>query len=163
MAAGWRCGQTGFRSERLEPDAAWIAWNVPENGIRLLHLHSRRVSQRLHVAARHEYILPAIVVEIGDGWRISRHRHAEPGHAAAPGDIAETMLPEIPEDWKSFIVERHESDVRQAVVVEIPKVHPHSRNEPPVLLQRHPGIERGLLKLTFSQVVKQRILNFIVE
>src|ERR1035438_4456637 len=103
MPAGRLCGQAGFSGERLKPDSARIACNVPKHGIRLLHLHSRRVSQRLHVAARHEYVLPAIVVEIGDGWRISRHRHAEPGHAAAPGDIAETMLPEIPEDRKGLI------------------------------------------------------------
>src|ERR1022692_932420 len=104
MATGRLCDQTGFGGERLEPDAAWVTWhaarNVPKHRIRLLHLHSRRVSQRLHVAARHEYILPAIVVEIGNGRRIPRHRYAEPGHAAAPGDIAEAALPKVPEQRK---------------------------------------------------------------
>src|ERR1035438_2180015 len=54
-AAGRLCGQAGFSGERLEPDAAWIACDVPKHAIRLLHLHFRRVSQRLNVAARHEY------------------------------------------------------------------------------------------------------------
>src|SRR5450759_5058890 len=66
MAAGGLCGQAGFGGERLKPDAAWVAWNAAEHGVRLLHPHSRRVFKRLNVAARYKYIFVTIVIVIAD-------------------------------------------------------------------------------------------------
>jgi len=55
----------------------------------LFHGDARRGLERLHVAARHEQIFPAVVVEIGDGRRVSGHGQTEPLHVALPGKVGE--------------------------------------------------------------------------
>ena len=158
VPGGWRRGKACLAREGREFRAAQVA----KHRVGLLHLRSGGVAQRLNVAARHEYVLPAIVVEIRDGGRIPGHRQAEPGHAARPGDILEAALPKVAEQRKGLVVERHEGDIREAIVIDIPEVHPHSRNELTVFGQRHAGIERHLLKLAAALVMEERIVHLVV-
>ena len=78
------------------------------------------------------------------------------------GDIGEIAFPEVPEQRKGLVIQRHENDIGQAVVVEIAGIHAHSRDELAVFGQRHAGVERTLLELTVALVVKVGIVDFIV-
>src|ERR1035437_602803 len=63
MATRGLRGQAGFGGERLKPCGAQVA----EHGVRLLHRNIGYITQGLNVTARDEDVLPAVVVEIGNG------------------------------------------------------------------------------------------------
>src|ERR1035437_1210461 len=63
MAAGGLCRQASFGGQRLKLRGA----QVSEHRVRLFHWNIRYIAKGLNVTARDEDVLPAIVVEIGDG------------------------------------------------------------------------------------------------
>src|SRR5580704_8075695 len=91
-------------SERGEGAASQIA----KHRIRLFDSHARSGPQGLDVAARHEQVLPAVIIEIGDRRRVSGHWQAESLHAAGARDVGKFKTPgrsKVAENGERFVVE----------------------------------------------------------
>ena len=114
------------------------------------------------MAAGDEDVLPAIVIEIGDGGRVTGHGDAEAGHAAGGGNIGETALAEVAEQGEGFEVEGDENQVGEAVVIEIASVNAHAGDELTGIGEGDTGLEAGLFKLTAAFVVEEGILHLVV-
>src|SRR5215469_8688254 len=112
-------GKTGFFRQRRQLAPRDIA----KDSIELVDVAARSHRGRLHVAPADENILPAVVVEICEVNAVAGHRSAEQGHSGLRGNFRESVLAFVLVNWKSFVVQGDEHDVRAAVVIEIAKVY----------------------------------------
>src|ERR1019366_1775753 len=114
------------------------------------------------VAAGHEQILPAVVIQIGGSVRPTGHSPRQLGQPAPLSDISEVPAPKVPEQRKSLILNGGVPDVRQSVIIHVAKVRAHARELVAVLVVCHTSRKRLLLELLAAQVVEQKVGTVIV-
>ena len=158
MAGGRLRGQTGFLRQRLKLRAAQIA----KHGVGLIDLNLRfgpsactwpRVTK---MSFQPSLSKSAIV---GEYPAMGRVRRARPLLLVAS---VNPRLPRLRNKRKRLTVERHENDIRQAVVIDVPEIHAHSRDEFPVFGQSHAGVEGNFFETAAALVVKEEIVHLVV-
>ena len=89
--------------------------------------------QRPHMAARHEQVLPPIVVKVVEARAVARHGTAQLSHPARIRDLLKPPPAQVPKDRERLVVQGHGHNIGVAVIIEIPEIQAHAGDEFPVL------------------------------
>ena len=106
------------------------------------------------VRIRAEQVLPAIVVEIEQAVAPAAQIPAQSGHAARIGGVHERTFPLVAEQRKSFTGQGSDADIRQAVVIVIPKVHPHTGDRFAMVQQRDSGLQSHFFERSVATIME---------
>src|ERR1035438_8490821 len=117
----------------------------------------------VYVSARHEHVLPPIVVEIGD--TVPPTGHLESVHPQSCRDCldGELALTQVPEKGKCLLFDRRHPDIGEPGVPHIPEVRAHSRKDVPILAQCHPRIHGVLLEAFTMYVVEELVGGTVIS
>src|SRR6266567_503582 len=117
---------------------------------------------RLHVASRDKDVFPAIIIEIGNVRTVSCHWIAQGGHSPARRHLDKPTLAIVLIDGESFILQGNEDHIGRSIIVQIPKIDSHTRNEVPVLWKSHAALERNFLEFVIPLIMKEKVKQLVV-
>ena len=157
MAGGGGFGKSGFFGKGL-PFSAGA--EVAEDGVGLFGFGSGRMGCR-DVAARDEEVLPAVVVKVVKGGAETRHAKALRAKTAAGRDFDEFSFSVVLEKREGLLVERDISDAGIAVVVKVPEVEAHARDECAFFRQGSVGLKRNLFE-PVAEVMEEEVVLRVV-
>src|SRR5262249_22938833 len=133
-----------------------LTFHIAENPIRQRGIMPQVTVQLREIRKREENVFPTIVIEIV---------HAEPQavelastqqqSVAFSSDFRTFGSTQVTEQKKRVIQDSEDYKIRLSIVIEIPKVHTHSRDRKAIVAKRHAGFQSDLLKGSAALIAKQ--------
>src|SRR5690349_22514253 len=136
---------------------------ITKNGVRLGVCAIGELSYVVeNIAAGHEEILQAIIVEIGDSIGPSGHLQGGPRKTAAARDINKDVVAAIAKKGKRLQLRSRVPDVRQTVIVQVAKLCSHSGNGFAIFGISYADVHGDLFESFAFKIMKESVRHVVV-